>query len=226
MGMLELLARLNRRHKVVLFVTLLAAGFILITGGGIGPGLGSILLGIAFALAVGSNSRAIHGLFVTTGLVLLLAPSLYFWAAARRQEKALARMERNFPSAASVGDDARVQVQLRDGRIGTVPKKDLPEALKMGANVHSPAGVGSSGDGPEYLEEYTSPKTGARYGLTEKGWVQLSPPTEFQVVSIKPRPFVLHDVIVENRGTEAAGLVLFAIGMGLLIVVKPASVQR
>jgi energy-coupling factor transporter transmembrane protein EcfT len=156
MGTLELVARLNRRHKVVLFVTLLAAGFILITGGGIGPGLGSILLGIAFALAVGSNSRAIHGLFVTTGLVLLLAPTLYFWVAARRQEKALARMANDSQSSTSVGEDAR---------------------------------------------------------------------DEWQVVSTKPQPFVLHDVIVENRGTEAAGLVLFAIGMGLLIVVKPASAQ-
>ncbi len=39
---------------------------------------------------------------------------------------------------------------------------------------------------------------------------------------IESPPFVLRDVIAKNWEAEAAGLVLFAIGMGLLIGVKPA----
>jgi hypothetical protein len=77
MGTAGFTATLNRRHKAVLFATLVCAGIILLAGGGIGPGLGSIFLGVA--LAVGSNSRLVHWLFVAAGLLLLVTPPLYFW---------------------------------------------------------------------------------------------------------------------------------------------------
>lgn len=60
--------RLNRRHKVILFLTLLAAGMSLISSFGLHRTAGIVLLGVASAWVFGSSNsetglrlRAIHG---------------------------------------------------------------------------------------------------------------------------------------------------------------------
>lgn len=48
-------AKLNRRHKAMLFLTLIVTGLALLNGAVIGKGLGIALLGVAAAWVVGSN---------------------------------------------------------------------------------------------------------------------------------------------------------------------------
>jgi hypothetical protein len=71
MSALELVARLNRRHKAALWATLVCVGLVLMDSG-IRDGLGIGCLGIAFAWALGSNYRPVHWLFVVSGLLLLV----------------------------------------------------------------------------------------------------------------------------------------------------------
>jgi len=49
---------LNRRHKVILFVTLVTMGSALLAGASLGEGLGIFILGIAFAWVVGSDTAS------------------------------------------------------------------------------------------------------------------------------------------------------------------------
>jgi uncharacterized membrane protein len=64
-------AGLNRRHKVALFLTLLAAGASLVLNMSAKQTAGVVLLGLAFAWAFGSNSRAVHVLFIALGVLLI-----------------------------------------------------------------------------------------------------------------------------------------------------------
>lgn len=79
---MTLAVRLNRRNKTALFLTLLAAGTSLMWGAGTKQTIGIVLLGVAFAWAFGSESRAVHWLFVVLGMALL-AYSARFYSTAR-----------------------------------------------------------------------------------------------------------------------------------------------
>lgn len=70
--------KLNRRHKAVLFVTLLGVGIALIGGAGEG-GAGIAFMGAALAWAIGSNSRIVHGAFVVAGLLLFCGGVTWAW---------------------------------------------------------------------------------------------------------------------------------------------------
>ena len=48
---------LNRRHKTVLFITLVATGSALLAGASLGEGLGIFILGATFAWVIGSGSH-------------------------------------------------------------------------------------------------------------------------------------------------------------------------
>jgi uncharacterized membrane protein YwaF len=48
----------NRRHKAILFVTLVASGCALLLGAELKEALGSTMLGVAFAWAIGSDTAA------------------------------------------------------------------------------------------------------------------------------------------------------------------------
>jgi hypothetical protein len=61
---------LNRRHKVTLFFTLALAGIAALNGAKMMEVVGILLLGLALAWALGSDSRVVHWLFLSLGLLL------------------------------------------------------------------------------------------------------------------------------------------------------------
>lgn len=70
--------KMNRRHKAALCATLICVGSVVLMGGTVRIAVGLGLLGIAFSWSVGSDTRAVHWVFVATGVILLVAP---VWAA-------------------------------------------------------------------------------------------------------------------------------------------------
>lgn len=93
--------KLNRRHKVILFLTLAFAGTVLIFDGPLGEGAGVFLIGLALAWAFGSESRAVHWLFVASGLALTIVPMALGWNSHRnsvkRYESQVTEFERKIP---------------------------------------------------------------------------------------------------------------------------------
>ena len=76
----SLYASLNRRHKAVIFVSLIGAGLVLMDDGSLGEGLGVILIGVAFAWAVGSDYRPVHVALLLTGIIMALGgPIMAGW---------------------------------------------------------------------------------------------------------------------------------------------------
>jgi|ERR1019366_4650882 hypothetical protein len=61
---------LNRRHKVTLFLTVLLAGIAALNGAKMMQVVGTLLLGLALAWAFGSDSRVVHWLFLSLGVLL------------------------------------------------------------------------------------------------------------------------------------------------------------
>jgi hypothetical protein len=61
---------LNRRHKVALFFTLALAGIAALNAAKMMEVVGILLLGLALAWAFGSDSRVVHWLFLSLGLLL------------------------------------------------------------------------------------------------------------------------------------------------------------
>jgi uncharacterized membrane protein YqjE len=61
---------LNRRHKVTLFLTVLLAGIAALNGAKMMQVVGILLLGLALAWAFGSDSRVVHWLFLSLGVLL------------------------------------------------------------------------------------------------------------------------------------------------------------
>lgn len=54
--------RLNRRHKFILFLTLIATGASLVMGAGLARAAGIAMLGTALAWILGLNTRVVHWL--------------------------------------------------------------------------------------------------------------------------------------------------------------------
>ncbi len=101
---MDFLANLNKRHKVALFLTLLAAGALLVWGAGVKQTAGAVFLGLAFGWALGSNSRLVHVSFVAVGLILGIGPALRDWYDHRSEVKkyraSVAEFERRIPDLA------------------------------------------------------------------------------------------------------------------------------
>lgn len=72
---------LNRRHKVMLFLTLIAAGLSLVLGAGVAKAGGVALLGMALAWIFGSDSRIVHWLLFGVGIALIAGTASFdfFW---------------------------------------------------------------------------------------------------------------------------------------------------
>ncbi len=85
-----------------MFLTLLAAGVSLVFGAGQSAGI--VLLGLAFAWILGSNSRIVHWLLVGLGLALLAGPIGLDWRshrqASKRYESNVAAFEHRIPELA------------------------------------------------------------------------------------------------------------------------------
>jgi hypothetical protein len=71
--------KLNRRHKVTLFLTLVLAGIAALSGVKMMEVAGISLLGLALAWAFGSDSRAVHWLFLSVGVLLACGTLGLFW---------------------------------------------------------------------------------------------------------------------------------------------------
>jgi len=74
--------KFNRRHKVILFLSVLATGLTLLSGRSLAFGFGALCIGLASAWAIGSESKAVHALLLATGLCVLFlnwvtAPEMY-----------------------------------------------------------------------------------------------------------------------------------------------------
>lgn len=77
---MEILSTLNRRHKAVLFLTLLSMGLALsLFRATLAQTLGVGLIGIALAWAIGSDSRVMHSLWVLLGVGFLLLAGANGW---------------------------------------------------------------------------------------------------------------------------------------------------
>src|ERR1019366_5853447 len=61
---------LNIRHKVTLFHTVLLAGIAALNGAKMMQVVGTLLLSLALAWAFGSDSRVVHWLFLSLGVLL------------------------------------------------------------------------------------------------------------------------------------------------------------
>lgn len=100
------LRELNRRHRVALFLTLVAAGTSLVLEFGPLRFAGVVLIGIAFAWAFGSDNRLVHGAFLFCGLSLVICPMAYLWIdchwQATRYSRRLEQFERKLPELAKL----------------------------------------------------------------------------------------------------------------------------
>jgi len=111
-------AKLNRRHKAVIFLTVLAVGVCLILGKGLRVASGVALLGLAIGWLFGSNSKVVHALFVMAGLLCLIGPPAFdrqdHRSQARLYQKRVAEFERRIPEFAR----DYPQPSMLPGRVG------------------------------------------------------------------------------------------------------------
>jgi hypothetical protein len=103
---MDFLANLNKRHKVALFLTLLAAGTSLVLGVAAKQTAGIVLFGIAFAWALGSNNPPVHVSFIVLGLFLAMGPVVRDWYGQRNEMKkyreSVVDFERRIPELATL----------------------------------------------------------------------------------------------------------------------------
>lgn len=150
---MEFLARLNRRHKVALFLTLVAAGVMLVLGASAKQTAGAVLLGLAFAWAFGSNSRIVHWLFVGLGSALLLGPvgfdrySLH--QAGKDYADEIAAFEHRIPELAKEYPYKKVAIDPQTGE-KTGWNGSMWVVLSPGSSNHK---IGDEPDGDRWIPE-------------------------------------------------------------------------
>lgn len=97
-------SKLNRRHKAVLFITMLGVGTGLMAGESIEIAIGLAFGGAALAWAVGSNSRIVHGAFVAAGVLLFCSGLIWNWkdyrSEVRYYKRQVAQFEKQIPALA------------------------------------------------------------------------------------------------------------------------------
>jgi hypothetical protein len=71
--------KLNRRHQVTLFITLVLAGIAALSDAKMMEVAGILLFGFAFAWAFGSDSRVVHWLFLSVGVLLACGTAGLAW---------------------------------------------------------------------------------------------------------------------------------------------------
>lgn len=93
---------LNRRHKAVIFATVLTLGLALIEGVSARQSLGIALVGMAMTWAVGSDSRLLHAGFLAVGAVLVAGPMVVDYQQYResktRYDLAVSDFEKRLPA--------------------------------------------------------------------------------------------------------------------------------
>jgi len=138
---MEFPAKLNQRHKAALFLTLLATGVSLVLGVAAKQTAGIVLLGFAFAWALGSNNRLVHALFIAIGLILAIGPVFKDWYGQRNEmkeyrksvadfEQRIPELAKHYPSyvgLASKGEGQDVK-GLEDIRVDRAAAKSSPKS--------------------------------------------------------------------------------------------------
>lgn len=122
--------RLNRRHKVALFLILVFAGIAALSGAKMMEVVGIFLLGLAFGWAVGSDSRVFHWLFLSIGIVIACAPICFSWYDHRREtnlyawkvadfEQRIPELAKEYPLAVKSGIDELSSFSSATGKLAT-----------------------------------------------------------------------------------------------------------
>jgi hypothetical protein len=210
---------LNRRHKAVLFLTLVAAGVNLVLGAVAKQTAGVTLLGVAFAWAFGSNSRIVHWLFVVSGSALLVGPAGFDWYTDRHTtkfyESQVAAFERRIPELADQHPHKRTtkdpQTGARMGWNGT-----MWIMISPGTSTHR---IGDKWDGEHWISENDTPKwmsDALQAGVDVEALPSYEKPDYFS-----PEHFSLRRALVADWRVELPGLLLLCVGLGLLIGVRP-----
>jgi hypothetical protein len=167
---------LNQRHKAGLFLTLVAVGILQVAGLSLHATFGAILLGLAFSLALGSNKRMVHVLFVICGLLLMAKPAVSVWKAHRERVSIQAAAD---PFAAYGGHaiDQQQDQQIKGLPAGAIvrPVEEPIQGLPPGAIVRpirqagktvsgGPASTGVGGSSGDWFAQNApkpAPKTPA-----------------------------------------------------------------
>lgn len=155
--------KLNRRHKAALFLTLIAVGAGLLLGIDAKQIFGIILLGAAFAWALGTDSRLVHWLFVATGLTVMLFP---FGLECHERYKANARYKSDIAAwkAAKITDLVPIE-----------PKKDSISPPPPGFIPETAPGQKFTIEPPEYILPDYKPKPFRPFQtLAENWWFEVS----------------------------------------------------
>jgi hypothetical protein len=210
---------LNRRHKAILFLTLVAAGVSLVLGAGAKQTAGVTLLGVAFAWAFGSNSRIVHWLFVASGSALLVAPIGFDWYTARHTAKfyvsQVAAFERKIPELAKQHPHKKTTKDPQTGaRMGW--NGGMWIVIFPGTSAHR---IGDEWDGKQWLPEHDVPKwmsDALQAGVDVDALPSYEKPDYFS-----PEHFSLNRALVADWKVELPGLLLLCVGLGVLIGVRP-----
>lgn len=229
---MELVLHLNRRHKTALFLTLLAAGTSLLMGADMKQAGGIVLLGVAFAWALGSSNRIVHAMFITIGLFLVVAPFVFDWyaqrerAAAYQQEVAdfeerIPEMARSYPivdpqnlAAAPTGlmlsrAELAHQIKIKFPAYKKLSDKAAVDAFlrkyPMWETILVDSDTGPSQTSPSWWNDAFS------------AGVNVAALPASQLPGTPPQAFRLDRSLDKHWAIQMPGLVLMMIGLGLLL---------
>jgi len=186
--------------------------------------MGIALLGIAFALAFGSNSRLVHWTFAILGLASMLAPPCYEWydrsGAIRGYETRVAAFEREIPELAK---QFPYKKTARDEQTGASMgwNGSMWVVLSSGTSVHM---VGDEWDGKKWISEPSTPSW-MRDALRAGVDVEAVPDWKKPAYS-PPEAFSLTNVLLSDWIIELPGFTLLCIGIGLVIGIRAQSQDR
>ncbi len=153
---------LNRRHKVTLFLTVVFAGIAALNSAKMMQVIGILLLGLALAWAFGSDSRVVHWLFLSLGVLLTcltLGGAGYLYQSDTNQyAQKVAAFEQRIPELAKEYPLHKVRPSGMDQ-----PSREWDE---QGKPVQPNGQIILDKDLEPYLVE--NPKAGATYTVPEE----------------------------------------------------------
>lgn len=157
--------QLNRRHKLILFLTLIAAGTSLVMGAGLARAVGIVLLGAALAWMLGLNSRVVHWLFLGTGLVIVVGTTALdgylHHQSVKEYESGVADFERRLPDLAQkyplLEVESKAQPVSRTGAVRVY--KDIRSIFVAPDIVDGAKAKGWSPVQPKQIPDGTKTKT-------------------------------------------------------------------
>jgi hypothetical protein len=225
---IEFLPRLNQRHKAALFLTLLAAGASLVLNMAAKQTTGVVLLGLAFAWAFGSNSRAVHVLFIAAGVLLILIPMGFVYPPSSAYREAVEEQGSEAWAAASgaLSDPSKCAAPPA-GLLLT--REELERAVKdtsheglvchkrtvEGMTAHSMAGS------PNFIPSSELP-AGFTLDVTLDNFLLENPAWKPALVERHKPPFprVIAHWVGPSLAMSAPGFLLVCVGLGLIFWVK------